>query len=384
MKYYILLPANWRPPCWTVDRPTMPGTRIVGDAREAFALPTVLKTAGPASATVHQPPPEFSREICYSAGVHRGALSAVLARVEGPSVGWGTTWSEAVTRPKPACRRGVISHMRALPLTVALLIVVCACSAAGTSQASLSPTASSGLSGSQPSPITPSTSPPTTATSPPPLVTSSTVEQLLARCPFPDELAAVDASVSMTFTTDPSAGRLVCTAAQGSRDLTNLQERAYQAILIFTWIRFDTPVPWTDLTLDAWFAHAIHGIDFRGDAQNSYCCEPGGVIVIQTNNLYVLTRTDDPHQTWDATRGLASVFVHEARHNEGFGHTCGTKDNTIAELGAWGVEYYFLLWLGTHSDPSIVPDLYRSAASLDAQQMLSAFFCNPPSPSPTP
>ena len=187
----------------------------------------------------------------------------------------------------------------------------------------------------------------------------------------------------MTFTSDPSAGQFVCTEAQGSQNLTSLQERAYQAVLTFTWIQFDAPLPWTDMTLNAWFAHAIHGVDFRADAQFSYCCEPGGVIVIQTNNLYVLTRTNDPNQTWDAVRGLASVFVHEARHNEGYGHTCGTKDDTVTELGAWGVEYYHLLWLGTHSNPFVVPDSFRSSASRDARSMLTTFFCNSPSPTPT-
>jgi len=194
----------------------------------------------------------------------------------------------------------------------------------------------------------------------------------------------------MTFTSDPSAGELVCTAAQGSRDLTNLQERAYQAVLMFTWMQFDTPVPWTNQALDAWFAHAIHGIDFRGDAQYSYCCEPGSVLVIQTNNLYVLTRTGDLNQTWDAVRGLAALYVHEARHNEGYVHTCSTgeragqNDNTPAELGAWGVQYYFLLWLGMHSDPAVIPEPFRSAARRDATSMLARFFCNPPSPTPTP
>lgn len=159
--------------------------------------------------------------------------------------------------------------------------------------------------------------------------------------------------------------------------MTLLQERAYQAILVLSWVRFDTPLPWTDKSLDTWFEHAIHGVDFRSDSQFSYCCEPGGLIVIQTNNLYVLTPTDDPSQIWDEVRGLASVLVHEARHNEGYGHTCGTKDQTVDELGAWGVEYYLLLWFGTHSNVS--PDSYKQAARQDAAAMLhpDAFFCHP-------
>ena len=259
--------------------------------------------------------------------------------------------------------------MRGLPLAVGVLLAACACSSQDAPQGS----------SSSPSQETRSSTAPT----PSPLaVAVPTIADLLARCPTPAELASVDASVSITFTSDPSAGTLVCTEAQGSRDLTHLQERAYQAALLFSWIKFDAPLPWTNLTLDAWFAQAIHGIDFRGDTSLSYCCEPGGVIVIQTQNLFVMTRTDDPYRTWDGVRSLAALYVHEARHNEGFPHTCGTRDNTIAELGAWGVQFYFQLWLGEHSDPAVVPDLFQKRALQDAMGLASSF-CGLDSPTPT-
>jgi hypothetical protein len=44
-----------------------------------------------------------------------------------------------------------------------------------------------------------------------------------------------------------------------------------------------------------------------------------------------------------------AVLVHEARHIEAGPHTCSSSDNTIAELGASGVQYYLMLWLGEHS-----------------------------------
>jgi hypothetical protein len=215
---------------------------------------------------------------------------------------------------------------------------------------------------------------------------TSTVEQDLGRCPSAAELASVDSSLGLTFASDPSAGRLVCSPAQGSRDLTLLQERSYQAILMFTWISFDAPLPWTNQTLDAWFAHAIKGIAFRDDGKYSYCCAPGGVIVIQTNNLYVLSARFN--EVFAAVSSLAALFIHEARHNEGYLHTCSTgaragqNDNTIAELGAWGVEYYFLLWLGTHPNPGLLSDDMRLASTRDAESMKTSFFCQQ-SPSPT-
>jgi hypothetical protein len=232
----------------------------------------------------------------------------------------------------------------------------------------------------------PLTTPAATAKLTSPAPDMPTIVQLLARCPTPAELASVDALVSMTFTSDPSAGHLVCAAATGSRDLTLLQERGYQAVLMFSWIRFDAPLPWTSLSLDRWFAHAIHGINFTNDAPSSYCCLPGGVIAIQSIGLAALSTSVVP---WDSVRWLAALFVHEARHNEGYAHTCttgpraGQNDNTIAELGAWGVEYYFTLWLGAHSDPSVIPESLRLEARQEAATFPSRFFCQETaSPSP--
>ena len=264
--------------------------------------------------------------------------------------------------------------MRAvLVAAIALLALSCSQpSAAATVKVSPSPAATRSQT---PTPIAPSPTP-----------TGPTIEDLFGRCPTPAELASVDSLVSMKFTSDPSAGTLVCTAAQGSRDLTLLKKRAYQAVLMFTWIRFDAPLPWTRLTLDAWFAHAIHGVDFRADYQYSYCCLTGGIIAVQSKGLAVLTKSIAP---WDSVRWLASLFIHEARHNEGYVHTCttgdraGQNDNTIAELGAWGVQYYFNLWLGTHSDPALVPESDRKWAHHEADSMVSTFFCNQP-PLPTP
>lgn len=255
--------------------------------------------------------------------------------------------------------------MRAV-LLVLVALVALSCSQANSATANLpSPTPAASAFPSAPSASTP------------PI---STIEQDLGRCPSAPELASVDSSVSMTFTSDPSAGQLVCTTAEGSRDLTLLQERAYQAVLMFTWIRFDAPLPWTSQSLDAWFARAIHGVDFRSDTQYSYCCEAGGVIVIQTNNLAVLSVGSV--RSWASIRSLAALFVHEARHNEGYGHTCGTKDNTVVELGSWGVQYYFQLWLGTHSYPSVASEKFRLMARQDAQSIQETEFCSP-TPSPT-
>lgn len=51
---------------------------------------------------------------------------------------------------------------------------------------------------------------------------------ILARCPTPAEVAASDRDLRLSFDYDVTAGRIVCTAAQSSRDLTLLQAQTYR------------------------------------------------------------------------------------------------------------------------------------------------------------
>jgi hypothetical protein len=41
-------------------------------------------------------------------------------------------------------------------------------------------------------------------------------------------------------------------------------------------------------------------------------------------------------------------MVQETRHIDFGGHTCGTLDRKISDMGAYGAQYYLMLWLGTH------------------------------------
>jgi hypothetical protein len=108
-------------------------------------------------------------------------------------------------------------------------------------------------------------------------------------------------------------------------------------------LSFDAALPWTPKSLYQWMVSAIRGIRFRGDIDVSFCCDPAGTINVQTRNLAATQFPSDFR--WVAT--LLVLIVHEARHNEGFPHTCGANDNTISELGAWGVQYYLDVFLGS-------------------------------------
>ncbi|HLB64839.1 MAG TPA: hypothetical protein VJJ46_08340 [Anaerolineales bacterium] len=221
---------------------------------------------------------------------------------------------------------------------------------------------------------------------------AETVDAFLARCPTAEEIASVDADLVLTFEQDPTAGALSCQAEDGSADLTLLQQRGYQAVVLLRLIPFDAPLPWTNLELYAWFTSTVNGIRFRGDIEISSCCDSGGVMSIQTRNLAALT-TDD----WIDPAGAAGMadlvvlFVHEARHNEGYSHTCGPDDNTMGEMGAWAVQAYLWDWLADHADPAfLTPDegpanRYRELARWAAYDIRGSRFCQePPPPSPQP
>lgn len=253
---------------------------------------------------------------------------------------------------------------------------------------------------------------PTTA--PPPTPDVETVDDFFARCPTAEEVALVDSQLSMSFEytgpierlfhqnpdgslfnePDPTAGQLMCTAANGSADLTGLQKRAYQSILVMRLLNFSQPLPWTSLQLFDWFVGAIDGIRFRDDIDVSHCCEPANVINVSVSGTPYLAITDrffDPNFSGGLVYSTI-LFIHEARHNEGFGHTCpdGASDKTIAEMGAWSVQYYTHIWLAQYSDhvylsaPGPDPDVYRRALLEEAQYVRTGRFCeSPPDPEPT-
>lgn len=218
------------------------------------------------------------------------------------------------------------------------------------------------------------------------------VDDLLARCPTRTEVAWVAKRYKLTFVQDPteSAG-LVCTSVAGSGDLTLLQLRAYQALLLLHTFEFDTPLPWApgvpgDVPprLGDWLRSTIRGVTFRGDVAYSSCCDPAGIVNVSATGMAALAtnRWVDP-RSGTGMEGLVGLIVHEARHAEVGGHTCGVDDGTPEELGAWGVQYYLVEWLASHLvDPSyldapapLAPDYYRDSARDSARYLLSTRFC---------
>ncbi len=234
-----------------------------------------------------------------------------------------------------------------------------------------------------------------------------------ARCPTADEIADVNARLKITFEGDPTADTLACTAAAGSADLTPIQKKAYQTIIIMKYLQFDEPLPWTDKQLYDWFTSSIEGIRFiytpykhNYDPSNppppSFCCDPAHVIDIKYSEINFLM-TKEVWTNGEMGAGLADItglLIHEARHNEFGAHTCGDIDKTPAEMGASGVQYYFFMWLAYHSDPDFLrapgdiidpttgrvtqPDMYLKSALYNANSIWNSAFCNEPTQTPGP
>lgn len=232
------------------------------------------------------------------------------------------------------------------------------------------------------------------------------IDQMLARCPTAAEIASINKDLTFTYDTDPTAPTLVCTAAGGSANLTRLQERTYQALLAMKRIQFDAPLPWTNKSLYTWFVGAVKGIRYQADFIGSWCCGPDGIIQIgfppdpmNTVGALLTDRWIKDVNTRVGLKGLFVNLVHEARHNEGKPHNCNRPnhlsmpscsqsnfcdDQTLSELGAWGLQYYLQKWLVDHSDqrflapPGPNPQFYRTVTDYDAAWILKDRFCSEP------
>lgn len=209
------------------------------------------------------------------------------------------------------------------------------------------------------------------------------VEALVAGCPSAAEVAGIAAELSLTFEYDPTAPALACTAATGSVDMTELERRAYQALLVMDEIPFARPLPWTAATPYRWLVGAIDGIRFRQlGATAGFCCEPARVIHVDPDGYLPVTAWIDPQSGFGLT-GLVTIIVHEARHAETGPHTCGPVDQTIAELGANGATYYLALWQalysGSYLDSTLAWAEYSREQALLWTESHTSIYCNVPS-----
>lgn len=183
-------------------------------------------------------------------------------------------------------------------------------------------------------------------------------------CPIRAEIEELEIPVRAIG--DVSAGVLACRERDGSVDLTVVQNQVYQALLFLRRLRFDRPLPWTDMPVYDWVRSTIpSGIVIESSGLSHSCLDcPGPIHVVYTfyeslrPTVYYL-----PH----------TLIVHEARHADGWRHTCGrgeygafTRDKSVAEMGGFGVHYLLAYWIGHYSDEAAAVREYyaRHAAQL--------------------
>lgn len=174
-----------------------------------------------------------------------------------------------------------------------------------------------------------------------------------------------------------------CRSSEGSRNLSPFKRRVYNTMLLMQQLEFDRPLPWTTAPLYRWLTSTIRGIRFRRDIVNPFCCSPERVINLKTGTADAI-----PSDRWmDPALGAAlgvhwlmPVIVHEARHADGYPHTCGSNDRSIEELGGWGVHYHLLRWLGEHTDQAFFsagPRNYNARLKGKADAILENHMCGP-------
>ena len=213
-----------------------------------------------------------------------------------------------------------------------------------------------------------------------------TVDEVLASCPSAADISLVDADLDLRFEADPSPGPLVCTAVAGSADLTFVQERTYQAVLLLRRISFDRPLPWTDLSLYDWFIASIDGVRIKADfAGAGYCCGPARYMWINPLQLPLPTeKWSSPEAGRRGMENFVRALVHEARHvhPDHRRHLCpdGMLDLTMEEGGAYSIEVQLMEMMALHGDPLFFTDVdgfsYWEELLYDADFVRRWRFCN--------
>jgi hypothetical protein len=174
-------------------------------------------------------------------------------------------------------------------------------------------------------------------------------------CPSAAELNEINHELTILFESDPTAGALVCRAAEGSLDLTQAQLRAYQALRVLRSVNFDAPLPFSSKrTIYDWLRSAISGIRFRGDITASGCCNSTGLLDISLTSSTPALLTSGwvgPYLSGIDTglETMAGEIVRFARISEGVVNSCGALDNTIAEVGPWAVAMDWQDFIANHA-----------------------------------
>jgi hypothetical protein len=166
--------------------------------------------------------------------------------------------------------------------------------------------------------------------------------------------------------------------------------KAYQALRVMKNVTYDSPLPFTNLTLYDWFKRAVATVRFRGDISTSFCCDTSRSIDVAVSQTSAFVQADNwlglsATSTDAGLDTLPATLVQLARASEGFTHSCGAnQDNTTSEMGPWAVAMDFqefnALHSGTFFDDTTGLDLlgrYREVAAANGKQIvIDGNFCS--------
>ena len=199
---------------------------------------------------------------------------------------------------------------------------------------------------------------------------------LTRHCPSASDVAVIDAATILDFRHDPTAGKLVCLASEGSRDLTIFKANVYKGLTMMRCTTFSAPLPWTSQSLWPWFTSSVRGIRFL-DQNTGSCCLSDRMISFPTINAaahpeqVIFTRLTD-------LMAFMSLAVHEARHATGrHPHCDGGRDTSIAFMGAIGLQYHYARLLADHAPPGFTTAQERMGLLAVARSLCNARFCEP-------
>lgn len=212
-----------------------------------------------------------------------------------------------------------------------------------------------------------------------------TVDELLRTCPTPEEQFRIRQDFNISF--DASVPESAVTAAHctygGSE--SNIMLSVYNAFRLMRLINFDRPLPLIGATnLYQWLR----------DLQLVYRVKEVEHNCAGYNRMYLRWQAlAAPRMRYWADpvegcgiRDLIALILHEARHTNPGGakrHTCdvsrprggGIHDINLGYGGAWGLQFWYYVWLGRYSGPYLTAQ-QKHDALVNAEGLRLRVICN--------
>jgi len=210
------------------------------------------------------------------------------------------------------------------------------------------------------------------------------IKDVLQSCPTKEEILQFESDFSITF--DDAPKLYSCengknpnyngeTSTGETGKVLDPRLTIYQTLRIARAMNFSKPFPWTEKDLYGWLKDNIIGIHVSNSTQYSFCCSPSRVINLKSEVVGAWYQTDWINkQAGTGIEGLVTLIMHEARHTT-HGHTCGSNDKTIDEMGAWAVQYNLLYWMANYLPSDFQSEYEQESIAAQAENIKKTRFC---------